>query len=363
MIVTSQTDVKTPEFEKLLLSAQDLVEVQAKSEPKHYLAMRATDFEVDLKDKMDKAAKGGKFDGKIDLISGFKFPDIVANNHYGVEVKTTKQDHWKTTGNSILETTRVDNVEKIYMFFAKLIAPPQFRFKRYEDCLYGVAVTHSPRYLVDMDLFSEDQTIFRKMGLPYEKLRVDGNPIKYIKSYYRKNLKPGEDIWWLENAEEQNHKDIVIKHFNKLSPQEKRAIRNQAFALFPEILGDRQSKYVRLASWLVSAHGVVPASLRDNFSAGGQVVILLNKKSFPGTPRVIKHLVEGLEEVFDFCASINRDDLAYYWGVKKVPARKRVRVSIWLKMVLAHLKEKSSLPRKEFLNHLEKEIVQRAGMR
>lgn len=113
---------------------------------------------------------GQHFENTIELIGGQKFPDIVANKYYGIEVKTTTQNHWKTTGNSVLEGTRVDDVERIYMLFAKLASPIEFRCRPYEEVLSEVVVTHSPRYLIDMNL-KVGNTIFDKIKMPYDTLR------------------------------------------------------------------------------------------------------------------------------------------------------------------------------------------------
>ena len=64
---------------------------------------------------MTELAVGTAFENSIEVIGGQKFPDIVAKKFYGIEVKTTTQNHWKTTGNSVLESTRVDDVERIFM--------------------------------------------------------------------------------------------------------------------------------------------------------------------------------------------------------------------------------------------------------
>ena len=56
----------------------------------------------------------------ICLVSGSRFPDIVAEHYYGVEVKTTEKDHWISTGSSIVESSRIRDVEHIYMLFGKL---------------------------------------------------------------------------------------------------------------------------------------------------------------------------------------------------------------------------------------------------
>ena len=82
---------------------------------------------------MSELAVGTPFEDSIELIGGQKFPDIIAKKFYGIEVKTTTQNHWKTTGNSVLESTRVDNVERIFMLFAKLASPIEFRCRPYEE--------------------------------------------------------------------------------------------------------------------------------------------------------------------------------------------------------------------------------------
>jgi hypothetical protein len=106
----------------------------------------------------------------------------------GVEVKTTKQNHWTTTGNSVLESTRVDGIERIFMLFGKMVNPVEFKCRPYEDCLSDVVVTHSPRYLINMNL-QAGQTIFDKLDIPYDTLRNNPNPLKPITDYYRQFLK------------------------------------------------------------------------------------------------------------------------------------------------------------------------------
>jgi len=112
----------------------------------------------------------------------------VAQNYYGIEVKTTTQNHWKTTGNSMLESTRVENVERIFMLFAKLASPIEFRCRPYEEVLSEVVVTHSPRYLIDMNL-EKGKTIFDKIKMPYDTFRKQESPIRPIVDYYKSKLK------------------------------------------------------------------------------------------------------------------------------------------------------------------------------
>ena len=51
---------------------------------------------------------------EIKLVLGAKFPDIQAEQYYGVEVKTTASDTWKSVGSSIVESTRIEDVSMIY---------------------------------------------------------------------------------------------------------------------------------------------------------------------------------------------------------------------------------------------------------
>lgn len=99
--------------------------------------------------------------------------------------------HWTSTGSSIVESTRDKNVENIYMLFGKLGGKTaEFKCRPYEDCLSDIAVTHSPRYLINMEL-TKEQTIFSKMGVAYDQLRNAPDSIEIVRKYYReKPLKP-----------------------------------------------------------------------------------------------------------------------------------------------------------------------------
>ncbi|HDQ15873.1 MAG TPA: hypothetical protein ENN45_02320, partial [Bacteroidetes bacterium] len=147
MIISANPEPNRKEFDFLLNATIEELNSQAKKSAKTVSALTGNKLEPLVKDVMTDLAVGSPFENSIELIGGQKFPDIVAKKYYGVEVKTTTQNHWKTTGNSVLETTRVDDVERIFMLFAKLASPIEFRCRPYEECLSEVVVTHSPRYL------------------------------------------------------------------------------------------------------------------------------------------------------------------------------------------------------------------------
>jgi len=197
MIISENKKPRLPVFEKVLNKAHENLKKVSEYNSKYFLKRTATEFEEDIYNFLCEASKNTPFENTIELISGYKFPDIVANKLYGVEVKTTKQNHWKSTGNSVLETTRVEDVSNIFIYFGKLSEPLAFRYKLYQDCLYDIAVTHSPRYLIDMEL-NEGETIFSKLGIDYNRLRTLPNPAKPFVEYYRKHTKPGEEPWWMD---------------------------------------------------------------------------------------------------------------------------------------------------------------------
>ena len=251
MIISEKTDKKRTDFEELLGNAHSTIKSKAKDTPDYFLGRSANEFEKDVFKALCESAEGTDFDKSIRLISGHKFPDIVIKKFFGVEVKTTKQNYWKSTGNSILESTRIEDVERIYIFFAQLTRPLGFKYRLYEECLYDIAVTHSPRYLVDMEL-KEGESIFDKIGLTYEELRLLDNPIKTIVSYYRSISKRGEEPWWMDSSESP---EILLKPtvnlWTNLSVEEQSKYRNEAMARFPEVFGQSRVKYQCLAARLI----------------------------------------------------------------------------------------------------------------
>ena len=179
MLISKNSGVEAQEFERLLSRTTASLQQAAAGKLEYFLTRGGEKLEEDIYGTMIQQSKGGPFEGTIEHVSGFSFPDITANTLYGLEVKTSKQSRWRTTGNSVLESTRINGVEGVYLMFGKLSEPIDFRWRKYEDCLYDVAVTHSPRYLVDMETpFGE--TIFDKMGVQYDEIRSLNNPIQPI---------------------------------------------------------------------------------------------------------------------------------------------------------------------------------------
>lgn len=292
MLVSVNPKPNLEEFRLLMKHTDCLLNKDALKRPKYYVGRNGNLLEDDVKLALDECSKGTPFEGTIQKVSGQRFPDIVAAKYYGVEVKSTKNDHWKSTGSSILETTRVDDVERIYMTFGKLGGNPiEFLSKPYEECLYDIAVTHMPRYLIDMKL-SPDETIFAKMNIPYDDLRTMDDPIKPVADYYRSLLKPGESLWWTGDPIEETV-SAKIRLWKNLTKEEKRRYTVYGLVHYPEVVSGEYDNY---ALWLAS-QGVVDSHIRDQFSAGGQEEFRLRDGSIIRLPAIFRRIRDNRDYI------------------------------------------------------------------
>jgi len=335
MIVSVNSEPNRKEFDLLLNSTISELNVHAKNSSKKVATLLGRNIEPYVKDVMSDLAVGTAFENSIELIGGQKFPDIIAKKYYGIEVKTTTQNHWKTTGNSVLESTRVDDIERIFMLFAKLASPIEFRCRPYEEVLSEVVVTHSPRYLIDMNL-EEGKTIFDKINMPYDTLRKKENPIRPIVNYYKSKLKPGEELWWMDAENNSKASSIVIRIWNNLSHKEKQELKNRSMAYFPELFGNSSDKFGRLAIWLVTREAVVCPNIRDLFTAGGKSDYLVGKKAYKKVPRIFLNLFNNVPSIVETIVNTSAFELSEYWETKTTEKNK---LFDWIELVAIHSKK------------------------
>lgn len=325
------------EFESLCVAACQWMNEKAAQEPERYRSKGGRQLEAEVELALNQVAKNTPFQGQINVISGQKFPDIVVCGHYGIEVKSTQSDKWELIGGSVAEGTRVEGVAHIYVLFGKLSKPAAFKTRRYEDCLADIAVTHSPRYKINMEL-EEGKTIFDKMGVPYEELRHLEHPLKPVVKYFKTTLKPGETLWWVNETEpDENAAPAKIRMWNTLPSDERHHLISEGLALFPELFGKRTDKYQRFTLWLAANHGVVSSSMRDSFSAGGQVDLNLGGTVFKRIPRKYGHLYEHCEEVKQIIQDTNMEQLKDYWKLDNADFENRIQK--WIQIVDEQAKE------------------------
>jgi len=243
-----------------------------------------------------------------------RFPDFVLNapdgSRYGIEVKSSsaaKGRGWKINGNSILGSTKED-VDATYLLFGKTASGQQaFRWKRYEDCVSGVAVTHSPRYMIDMDV-ATGATFFDKLGMSYRQFSEEDQPIEKITAYYRAQ---GQQAWWLAEST-----PAALRMYADLAPEEQRELLGYCFAHFPEVFSCNTKKFFRCAMWLVSERSIVSPSLRDSFTAGGRVSVAVGGQCFEQVPHIFGNLQACRQEVLTALDNATAEELVADWGAE-----------------------------------------------
>lgn len=254
------------------------------------------------------------------------FPDV-AIGEFGIEVKFTTNDTWRSVANSVLETNRIHEVKKIYIVFGKMGGTPEARWGEYEKSVMHVRTSHVPRFEVEL---AAEQSLFEKMGIPYDEFRdlPMHEKMTHIRAYARSRLKPGERMWWLEETpDEPGHTlPLQARLYTKLSTEEKTKMRAEAALLCPKIVqsGRSRDKYDDAVLYLLTYHGVLCHQARDLFSAGS----VANPGNDDEGGIYIERALKLIEE--DIIEAANRlDDEVFveYWG-ESIP--KEERITKWL---------------------------------
>lgn len=353
MVVTSSAEQHDERFRSLLDGTIAQLEKNSKQDPQRYMQLLGNKLEDEVFEIMNEMAKSTPFEGTIELVSGQKFPDIIAMNYFGVEVKSTKQNHWTTTGNSVLESTRVADIERIYMLFGKMTHPIEFKYRLYQDCLSNVVVTHSPRYTIDMNL-EDGNTVFDKINIDYENIRNSENPVKPFKNYYREQLKPGQELWWLD-SELTVPENVIFRIWNSIDKAERDNFRLKGFALFPELLGKRQDKFDQFTLWLSVKHLVLCPNVRDVYTAGGKKSIIIDGHDLIGMPSVLYRFVHNIDQIINELLAIDLIVFQEQWKMD-ITDRNHL-VSIWVSRVVVKVSEIYSVNDFNFMEWLQDKIV------
>lgn len=250
------------------------------------------------------------------------FPDILTGDFFGVEVKSTIKNSWQSIGSSIVESLRQDDIEKVFLMFGKLSpGNVDFRCKPYEDCMFDISVTHSPRYQIDMDI-AKGQSIFSKMGVEYDVFRKSPDQIDLVRKYYRNKYK-SENLkrmpWWIGDdiestllPESLGSNMGMIRLFKDLDLQACNYLKACIFVIFPEVLGRSPKKYEKAALWLCSRHSIINSSFRDSFTASGQISIYVNgKKKWERCPHILGTFIEVVDRIRTLFPELEKD-INYY---------------------------------------------------
>lgn len=252
------------------------------------------------------------------------FPDIVAGR-FGVEVKATEGDTWRSIANSVSEGQRVQNVDRVYLVFGKFGGIPEVRWNEYGNSIVHVRTSHVPRFEVEI---GSSRSLFELLGITYDYFRVLSihDKMEFIRKYARERLKNGERLWWLEGRElndQQHSLPLNVKIYMDLDPQEKLNLRAEATLLCPIVLSNsrKPNKYADAVSYMLTYRGVLCPQARDLFSAGSAA-----GKARGGN--YVQRATLNIQNEMRIAANTLEDALfKEYWG--EIPA-KEDRIKFWI---------------------------------
>jgi hypothetical protein len=306
------------EFERVL----DIVCEKLTDEAKRKTFQKADQFENRVRDVLRELLTN---DLSISISTNphpQAFPDI-AIGQFGVEVKFTLNDTWRSVANSVLETNRIESVEKVYLVFGKMGGEPEVRWGDYEQSVIHVRTSHVPRF--EVELFAS-RSLFDLMGIAYDEFRhlPMEEKMRHIRTYARSRLNEGERLWWLEDTPDAEHTlPIQARLYTSLPMEEKKRLRAEAALLCPSIVNSRnaRNKYDDVVLYLLTYHGVIAHQARDLFSAGS----VANPDNDDAGGFYIERALKLIEnEMIE--AALRMDDALFveYWG-ESIPPEKRIR--------------------------------------
>lgn len=241
------------------------------------------------------------------------FPDIIIRP-FGIEAKFTEGDSWKSTGNSIMETTKEESLEEIFIFFCRKgkNTTPSILYKSYVECLSDISVTHSPRYKIDMELLPGN-SVFDKMGTTYKEFNGPSR-IAQLKKYFKDKIKPGDEVWWFDSSASEDIDFSIIKSLNNLDESKREMISSECMVVFPEILGNTHNKFLRIPPYLMKYHSVVTHNLRDMFTAGGKSIFKV-KGIEVEVPQIFLNLRDRAPLINSILPRLETTLLSEHWAV------------------------------------------------
>jgi hypothetical protein len=338
MIYVRESNEFIPAFEKLLGAVAGILEKEF-TVVKNAKAISGTAFEKVICDKLNLLSKNTPFANKFEQTTAFAFPDIVAkvleNQWFGIEVKTSK-DSWKCFGNSIFESTKIENLDsRIYLFFGKIGENLKCKWGKYEECIESINITHSPRYQINMNILRKSNlSIFSKMAVSYADFSEMPvvSKMTFVRAYKKKELGKNAALWWLPTNDDsdENERRLVIRLFSELTVSEKKEIRNLSLAYFPEIFSSELNKYEQLTKWTAANFGVISSSMRDTFSAGGKHTISIENKIYQ-VPRIYGHVEKTYLKIKEIITSTSNEELADFWGIEV--NKNSDSIAVWVKLV------------------------------
>lgn len=253
-----------------------------------------------------------------------EFPDIIIGN-FGVEVKYSDNNTWRSIANSIFEGSRKQGVDYVYLLFGKVGGKPEVQWGRYEECIMHVRTSHVPRFEVEINA---KEPLFQKLNISYNDFRIltPEEKMPYIRNYAKGRLKSGERLWWLDDQPEERTLPLEVRLYTKLTQKEKIRYRAESSVLCPQIVksGRVKGKYDDVTMFLLTYYGILCNQARDLFSAGSVAMRGSQERGGNYIERALKDIESEMYEAF-----YNLESALFieYWG-EDIPPHGRIHY--WL---------------------------------
>lgn len=232
---------------------------------------------------------------------GHTFPDVsIAGTKIGIELKGSRTGH-AFLGNSVIASTMLPDLEKIYVFYwiddQKIIG-----YRDYFECVSGAQVTHSPRFVLDIEADSTEcifgntpdkvgtisDVCFGKSGINHKKI------IDWMRDLAIANGRIG---WWINDSSDEDVEasgSLSIRRYTEIPSDQRGSLMKTAFLCFPGVLKRGSRMYDGVLMWCLSTRNVL--LYRDAFSAGGRKPVFLTKLTPKPIllPAVISRAIEDL---------------------------------------------------------------------
>lgn len=251
---------------------------------------------------------------------GRAFPDVhIDGTHVGIELKGS-QSGGSLVGNSIFASTMVPGISKVFLLYWIDDRTPKLGFRDYFDCVFDAKVTHSPRFVLDVDLPSpecmfgsgQNQIGFSSSDFLHDQGRYS---VEIVREIRRRALDRNEIPWWVFNddvgdslpAEDLRARPSGLRYLGDMDRFTSYAIQKTLFLGFPEVLSGGRDSHYNAIGWAISQKSTIIN--RDVFSAGGRHLADLGLPSGP---------VE-LPAVIGKCASaFGRDARISLWDMRQI---------------------------------------------
>lgn len=286
-------------IERLLTTSRAIVPGKIKSAGGKPEELTPTDIEKVSFQAIMEAIPSALPDAVATLVGGQKFPDITIELHNeveGVEVKSTRNasNPWSVTGGSIMEGNRIETVNEVWVMFTRLAGIVETRTRLYADAVCDLAVTHSPRYILDMES-PREESLFAKLKVSYEDVRKSDAPFDFFRKYLADKAKAGGGHPWWTDTENEVIAPPLIRFWGDLEGEEQMRLLVEAYALFAGdlLFGSPKIKYNSFAMHLVRNHSVICKNIRDPFSAGGRRLV----KGGAMAPAVFRRFSDMLPDI------------------------------------------------------------------